>query len=187
MEKKQHNCSLWQFDLLYSDKYSRIQCWWWWMRWLVKLCEAACCISVCSDELSLSMYCFTFYVNCVHRWALMTCMENNAHCSILRLKRDTCTAQVMSCLVSTGSRLRLRQQFQSRWLASSQFVRVRMHRCVWKQSCSSQATTRSACSSWICQNMITPEFFQSTIVSFVFFFFFFWYAMLYYSWMYLLL
>ncbi len=51
---------------------------------------------------SLSMYCFTFYVYCVHRWTLMTCMENNAHCSILSLKHDTCTAQVMSWHVSTA-------------------------------------------------------------------------------------
>ncbi len=58
--------------------------------------------------LSVQMNCVTvyvfvyLYVNCVHRWTLKTCMENNAHCSILSLKHDTCTAQVMSWLVSTA-------------------------------------------------------------------------------------
>ncbi len=67
----------------------------------------SCWISVCSDELSLSLdfsfFMFDPYVNCVHRWTLMTYREHNAHCSILRWKRDTCTAQVMSWLcVSTA-------------------------------------------------------------------------------------
>ncbi len=105
--KKQHNWSLWQTDSLTS--YTRMMTLEYRFLVLVEVDEHDWWNSVKQHVvfLSVQMNCVTvyvfvyLYVNCVHRWTLMTCMENNAHCSILSLKHDTCTAQVMSWLVST--------------------------------------------------------------------------------------
>ncbi len=126
---------MWQtdsFDLLYSDNDSRIQVFsvggggW---AWLWNSVSSMLYFCLFRWIVSLSMYCFTFMytVSIDELWWLVWRIMHTVLFSVWNMT----PARLRWCLglsrliVCPGSRLRLRQQFRSRWLASSQFCESR--------------------------------------------------------------